>query len=159
VKKVKTTAMQAKATTPDQYIKNLPEDRQAAFKKLRAAIKKNLPKGFTECISYGMIGYVVPHSIYPAGYHCSPELPLPFMSIASQKNFIAIYHMGVYGMPELYNWFVAEHAKHSTKKLDMGKSCIRYKKPEDIPVALIGELCTKITVDEWIAFYEKNYKR
>ncbi len=150
--------MQAKATTPDQYIKDLPEDRQAAFKKLRVAIKKNLPKGFTECISYGMIGYVVPHSIYPAGYHCSPELPLPFMSIASQKNFIAIYHMGVYGMPELYDWFVAEHAKHSTKKLDMGKSCIRYKKPEDIPVELIAELCTKITVPEWIAFYEQTYK-
>ncbi len=150
--------MQSTATTPDEYAAAIPEDRQAAFKKLRTAIKKNLPNGFKECMAYGMIGYVVPHSIYPAGYHCSPEQPLPFLSIASQKNGISIYHMGVYAMPELYNWFEAEHAKHSTKKLDMGKSCIRYKKPEDIPFELIGELSTKVSVPEWISFYEKTYK-
>lgn len=151
--------MQSAATTAEQYIAEMPAERQATFKKLRAVIKKNLPRGFKEAMGYGMMGYGIPHSIYPAGYHCDPKQPLPFMGLASQKNSINIYHMGIYGMPELYNWFVTEHAKHSSKKLDMGKSCIRYKKPEDIPVALIGELCTKITADEWIAFYEKNYKR
>lgn len=151
--------MQSKATTPEDYIKEMPEDRQAAFKKLRAAIKKNLPKGFKEQMSYGMIGYVVPHSKYPSGYHCDPKLPLPFMNIASQKNFIAVYHMGVYAGPALMKWFTTAHAKASLKKLDMGKSCIRYKKPEDIPIDLIGELASKITPDEWIAIYEKAIRR
>ena len=151
--------MQSKATSPEKYIEELPEEWQAAFKKLRAIIKKNLPKGFKEEMSYGMIGYVVPHSTYPAGYHCDPKLPLPFMNIASQKNFIAIYHMGIYAMPELMKWFTEAHAKASSKKLDIGKSCIRYKKPEDIPFDLIGQLASKITVDEWIAVYEKNFKR
>lgn len=151
--------MQSKATKPEEYIAEMPAERQSAFKKLRAAIKKNLPKGFQETMSYGMIGYVVPHTIYPSGYHCTPNLPLPFMCIASQKNFIAIYHMGVYADPKIYKWFTAEHAKISHKKLDMGKSCIRYKKPEDIPVDLIGELVSKITVEEWIKTYEKNYKK
>ncbi|MGB3006493.1 MAG: DUF1801 domain-containing protein [Chitinophagaceae bacterium] len=151
--------MQSKATTPEAYIAEMPIDRQAAFKKLRAIIKKNLPKGFKESMAYGMIGYCVPHSKYPAGYHCDPKQPLPFMSIASQKNFIAVYHMGVYAIPALSKWFTAAHAKASTKKLDMGKSCMRYKKPEDIPLELIGELATKITPEEWIAFYEKAIKR
>lgn len=151
--------MQSKATTPAAYIAKIPDDRQAAFKKLRAVIKKNLPKGFKEEMNYGMIGYVVPHSKYPAGYHCDPKQPLPFMNIASQKNFIAVYHMGVYANPELLKWFTAAHAKASSKKLDMGKSCIRYKKPEDIPFELIGELAARITPDEWIAYYEKNLNR
>lgn len=151
--------MQSQATTVEQYIAELPDDRRSAIEKLRKKIKKNLPKGFQECMSYGMIGYVVPHSKYPAGYHCSPELPLPFMNIASQKNFIAVYHMGVYAGPALMKWFTTAHAKASPKKLDMGKSCIRYKKPEDIPIELIGELASKITPDEWIAIYEKNIKR
>ena len=110
-------------------------------------------------MGYGMMGWVVPHSKYPAGYHCNPEDPLPFMSIASQKHFIAVYHMGVYANPALLKWFKAQHAKASPKKLDMGKSCIRYKKPEDIPFELIGELAAKITPDEWIATYEKVLKR
>ncbi len=151
--------MQSKATTPEEYITAMPEERQAAFKKLRATIKKKLPKGFKEEMSYGMIGYVIPHSKYPAGYHCNPKLPLPFMNIASQKNFIAVYHMGVYADPKLLKWFTDAHTKASAKKLDMGKSCIRYKKPEDIPFELIGELASKITPDEWIAIYEKNIKR
>lgn len=151
--------MQSKATTPEQYIAEIPEDRQAAFKKLRTVIKKNLPKGFKEEMCYGMIGYVIPHSKYPAGYHCKPGQALPFMNIASQKNFIAIYHMGVYGNPALLKWFTTAHAKTSPKKLDMGKSCIRYKKPEDIPFDLIGELSSKITPDEWITIYEKILER
>lgn len=151
--------MQSKATTPEAYIAEMPEDRQKAFSKLRSVIKKNLPKGFKEGMGYGMMGYSVPHSKYPAGYHCDPKQPLPFMGIASQKNFIAVYHMGIYCMPELQKWFVREHAKASPKKLDMGKSCIRYKKPEDIPFELIGELATKVTPDEWIKQYEKALKR
>jgi len=151
--------MQSKATTPEEYIAQMPEERQVAFNKLRAAIKKNLPKGFKEEMSYGMIGYVVPHSLYPAGYHCNPKLPLPFMNIASQKNFIAVYHMGVYADPTLLKWFTDAHAKASSKKLDMGKSCMRYKKPDNIPFDLIGQLASKMSTDEWIARYEKNFKR
>lgn len=151
--------MQSKATTVDQYIAELPPERQKPISELRKVIKKNLPKGFSEGMSYGMIGYYVPHSLYPAGYHCNPELPLPFMNIASQKNFIAVYHMGVYADPKLLKWFTGEHKKASAKKPDMGKSCIRYKKQEDIPYKLIGELASKITVDEWIAGYEKLIKR
>ncbi len=151
--------MQSKATSPEQYIAEMPVERQKAFSKLRSVIKKNLPKGFKETMCYGMIGYVVPHSTYPAGYHCDPKQALPFMNIASQKNFIAVYHMGVYAGPVLMKWFTAAHSKASPKKLDMGKSCIRYKKPEDIPFDLIGKLASKITPYEWIAIYEKNIKR
>jgi Domain of unknown function (DU1801) len=150
--------MQSVATTIEEYLDSLPEDRKAAVTKLHKAIKKNMPKGFKDCMNYGMIGYVVPHSIYPAGYHCDPKLPLPFMGLASQKNFIAFYHMGIYADPKLLKWFTDAHAKASPKKLDMGKSCTRYKKPEDIPFDLLGELCTKMTVQQWIDLYEKNYK-
>ena len=142
-----------------EYVEGLPEDRQVVIKKLQALIKKNIPKGFEEQLSYGMIGYVVPHKIYPDGYHCDPKLPLPFLALASQKNFIALYHMGVYVKPELHDWFVAEYHKHCKSKLDMGKSCIRFKKMEDIPYDLISELVTKMTVQDWISFYEKNYKK
>lgn len=150
--------MQSKATTVDQYLAELPEDRQKALEMLRKVIKKNMPKGFQECMNYGMIGYVVPHSKYPAGYHCNPKDPLPFLNIASQKNFIAVYHMGIYGDPKLLKWFQDAHAKASPKKLDMGKSCIRYKKPEDIPYKLIGELASKLTPDDWIGRYESYLK-
>lgn len=151
--------MQSKATTVDQYVEEIPEERKAAIKKLRAVIKKNIPKGFKEGMGYGMAGYVVPHSKYPSGYHCNPKDPLPFMGFASQKNFIALYHMGIYSDPKLLKWFQEAHAKASPKKLDMGKSCIRYKKPDDIPFELIGELVKKMTPDEWIALYEKMLKR
>jgi hypothetical protein len=151
--------MQSKAQTVEQYVAELPVERQQSINALRKVIKKNLPKGFEETMSYGMIGYVVPHSKYPAGYHCDPKLPLGFMNIASQKNFIAVYHMGVYADEGLFKWFTTAHAKLSPKKLDMGKSCIRYKKSEDIPFDLIGQLAAKITPDEWNALYEKKFKR
>jgi uncharacterized protein YdhG (YjbR/CyaY superfamily) len=151
--------MTSKATSVDQYINEVPEYRRTALQQLRAIILKNLPEGFQEEISYGMIGYVVPHSIYPKGYHCSPELPLPFMSFASQKNSINFYHMGIYAKPELYNWFVAEYPKHSKQKLDIGKSCFRIKKPENIPFELIGELARKMSVAEWIKTYEVAFNK
>ena len=151
--------MQSKAATIEQYLAELPPDRKKAMTELRNVVKKSLPKGFEEVMSYGMIGYVVPHTKYPAGYHCNPKLPLPFMNIASQKNFIAVYNCGIYANPALLKWFTTAHAKASSKKLDMGKSCMRYKKPEDIPFDLIGQLASKITPDEWIAIYEKNIKR
>lgn len=150
--------MQSKAKTVDEYIDELPEDRKKAMTELRKVIKKNIPKGFQEGMGYGMAGWSVPHSKYPAGYHCDPKLPLPFLGFASQKNFIALYHMGIYSDPKLMKWFTEAHARASSKKLDMGKSCIRYKKPEDIPYQLIGELVSKISPDEWIATYEKAYK-
>ncbi len=151
--------MQSKATTPEEYINSLPEDRKEAINKLRNIIRKNIPKGFQEVMGYGMLGYIVPHKIYPAGYHCNPKNPLPFMSLASQKNFIAVYHMGVYSDPKLLKWFTSEYPKHSDKKLDMGKSCIRFKKTDQIPYELIGELAKKMTVKDWIAIYEKEVKR
>jgi hypothetical protein len=151
--------MISKATTPAQYIKELPADRKEAFTNLRNTILKNLPKGFEECMGYGMIGYGVPHSKYPAGYHCDPKQPLPFVGIASQKHFIAFYHMGVYAMPELLKWVTTEYPKHNKAKLDMGKSCFRFKKPEQIPLKLIGELMRKVSMKDWIETYEKKLKR
>ncbi len=145
--------------TVEEYILQLPEDRSKAIIKLRETILKNIPKGYEETISYGMIGYVVPHSVYPEGYVCTPELPLPFVNIANQKNHIAVYHMGMYSKPELLEWFKNEFPKHSKYKLDMGKSCIRFKKPEHIPYGLIGELMQKMSTQEWIGIYEKNYKK
>ena len=151
--------MKSAANTPEEYINNLPDDRKQVMNTLRKTILDNLPKGFKETISYGMIGYVVPHSMYPDGYHCDPKLPLPFMSIASQKNFIAIYHMGLYANQKLMNWFLQEYPKHCDTKLDIGKSCIRFKKMDQIPFDLIGELSKKVTVKEWIATYEESFKK
>lgn len=144
--------------TVDGYLASLPEERKAAVQKLRDVMQKNLPEGFEETMSYGMAGYVVPHSKYPVGYHCNPEQALPFAGFASQKNFIALYHMGLYAMPDLLQWFTAEYPKHVKTKLDMGKSCIRFKKPEQIPYGLIGDLMKKLTPDEWIAVYEQQLK-
>ncbi len=151
--------MQYKANTPEEYIAQIPEERKEPLKKLRKVILDNLPKGFEESIQYGMIGYVVPHSIYPDGYHCDPKIPLPFMNIASQKNFIAVYSSSLYAQKEFYDWFVAEYPKYSKRKLDMGKSCVRFKKVEDIPYELIGELASKMTVNEWISLYESAIKK
>jgi len=151
--------MKISAHTPEQYLEQIPEWGKPAFIKLRDEILKNLPIGFVETISYGMIAYVVPHSIYPAGYHCNPEIPLPFLSIAVQKNFIALYHMGIYADKTLLDWFVHEYPKHSKAKLDMGKSCIRFKNPEQIPFDLIGELVGKISPQQWIVQYESAFKR
>lgn len=147
------------ASTPDEYINKLPEERKVVVSKLRETIKTNLPAGFQECISYKMIGYVVPHSLYAPGYHCNPKLPLPFINIASQKNFVALYHSGIYADKELLDWFVGEYPKYVKTKLDMGKSCIRFKKMESIPYALIAELCQKMTPKAWIELYEKNIKQ
>ncbi len=150
--------MQSTEKKPEEYIKALPEDRREAIQQLRKIFLKNLPKGFQEGMGYGMISYSVPHSIYPDGYHCDRALPLPFLSIASQKNFIAIYHMGIYADPALLDWFVQEYPKYTDAKLDMGKSCIRFKNPEKIPFELFGKLATKISVKDWIKKYEDNYK-
>jgi len=151
--------MQSKAKNVDEYLKEVPEARKASFNKLRNTILDNLPEGFKEEMSYGMIGYVIPHSIYPEGYHCSPELPLPFASIASQKNFIGLYHMGIYADQNILDWFVNEYPKFCKLKLDMGKSCIRFKKPDQIPFELIGKLMGKITVKDFIAVYESSLKK
>lgn len=151
--------MQILSTSLEDYLSKIPEERQEPFKKLFDAINDNLPKGFEETSNYGMIGWVVPLKTYPAGYHCTPNTPLPFINLASQKNFIALYHMGLYSRPELLDWFVAEYPKHSKKKLDMGKSCVRFKKPEDIPFELIAELSQKMTVKDWIDIYESQYKK
>ncbi|HMS99117.1 MAG TPA: DUF1801 domain-containing protein [Saprospiraceae bacterium] len=151
--------MQSKATTVEEYLNELPEDRIAAMLQLQKTIKKNLPKGFSEEMNYGMLGYVVPHKLYPAGYHCDPKLPLPFLAIASQKNFIAIYHMGIYADPRLLDWFTKAYAELNIGKLDMGKSCIRFKNPAKIPFDLIGELVSKMSPQQWIAMYESYYKK
>lgn len=148
--------MRIEATSVPDYISQLPEERKAPMKKLRALIKKNLPKGFKEGLGYGMPAYFVPLSLYPDGYHCNPKLPLPFMNIASQKNFIALYHMGIYAKPDLMKWFVEEYPKHCKRKLDMGKSCIRFKKIEEIPYDLIAELCAKMSPQDWIDLYEEK---
>ena len=145
--------MKIEAQSVQEYLENLPEERKEPIEKLRKVISENLPNGFEEQLSYGMIGYIVPKSIYPKGYHCTPELPLPFLSIASQKNSINLYHMGIYADEKLLHWFQEEFPKHSKKKLDMGKSCMRFKKPEDIPYELIGELARKMTSQDWIEMY------
>jgi hypothetical protein len=151
--------MTSAATTPEQYLAELPEDRREVVGKLHSTILKSLPKGFAAIMNYGMLGYVVPHSLYPAGYHCDPKLPLPFAGLASQKNSINFYHMGLYANKELYDWFVGEYPKHSKQKLDMGKSCIRFKKPDDIPYVLIGTLMKKISVKDWIHLYESAFSK
>jgi len=155
----KPNSMQIQANNPEEYIAQLPEERKEAMQKLRKVILKNLPKGFQETMNYGMIGYVVPHSLYPAGYHCDSKLPLPFLNIASQKNFVALYHMGIYADKNLLEWFQENYSKNSKTKLDMGKSCIRFKKTALIPYDLIGELCQKMTAQEWINCYESTVKR
>jgi hypothetical protein len=141
----------------DAVLAKLTTEQKVVINKLRAVFVKNLPKGFTEGLSYGMIGFVVPHTIYPAGYHCKPAEPLPFISIAANKGGYSIYHMGIYALPEVYQWFVTQHASASAKKLDIGKSCIKYKTEADIPFELLGKLAKKITVKDWIATYEKAF--
>ena len=151
--------MISKAASPDQYIMELPADRKEPVTQLRNTITKNIPRGFKEVMSCGMIGWVVPHELFPPGYHCDPELPLPFVNIASQKNFITLHHMGLYGSKELLKWFTGEYAKQSPVKPDMGKGCIRFKKPEHIPYKLIGELMKKIIVNDWINICQEALKQ
>lgn len=151
--------MTSNATSPEQYIAEAPEERRSALEKLRKTIKDNLPENFSEGMQYGMIGYFISHEVYPNGYHCDPKQPLPFMSFASQKNSINFYHMGIYADKDLFDWFTSEFPKYSKKKLDMGKSCMRFKKPEDIPYELIGELVQKISAKDWIETYESKIKK
>lgn len=151
--------MVSDAKSPEAYLAELAPEQREAMEKLRKVVLDNLPEGFEETMNYGMIGYVVPHSHYPDGYHCSPELPLPFLNLASQKNHIGFYHMGIYADPDLLEWFTAEFPKHSKRKLDMGKSCIRFKNTQDIPYELLGELVRKVSMADWIARYEKSIKR
>lgn len=149
--------MHSNTTSVEEYINLVPEAQREAIISLRKVIRENIPTGFAEEMSYGMVGYVVPHSLYPKGYHCNPKLPLPFLNIAAQKNFIALYHMGLYSNPALLNWFTNEFLNHSKKKPDMGKSCIRFKNPETIPYQLIGELAKRMSVQEWIDTYESIF--
>lgn len=151
--------MQYKAASPEEYINLLPEERKEPIKKLRQIILDNLPKGMEEQMSYGMLGFVIPYSVYPDGYHCDPKLPLPFMNLASQKNFIALYHMGMYAKNDLLVWFTEEYDKKCNYKLDMGKSCVRFKKMDDIPYDLIAELVQKMSTKEWISIYENQIKK
>lgn len=151
--------MTSTAKSPAEYIALLPDDRKAAVQKLRDTIVKNLPKGFEEVMAYGMIAFVVPHSKYPKGYHCDPKLPLQFACLASQKNYIAFHHMGLYADKVLLNWFTEEYPKYSKTKLDMGKGCVRFKKPDQIPYELIGALMKKITPDKWIEMYESAFRK
>ncbi len=151
--------MQYDVETVQEYLEQIPKERTEAVQKLRKTVADNLPEGFKEGIQYKMIGFYVPHSRYPDGYHCNPNDPLPFINIASQKNFVALYHSGIYANKELHDWFVAEYPKHCNYKLDMGKSCVRFKRMDDIPYDLIAELCQKVTSQEWIDLYEKNIKK
>jgi len=150
--------MRSKANSIEDYLKEVPENRRPYFEKLRNYIIQNIPTDFKEQMSYNMIGYVVPHSIYPSGYHCNPKLPLPFVNIASQKNFIALYHMDLYANKKLFNWFVNQYPNYSKYKLDIGKSCVRFKKYEELPFELIGKLMKKMSVKEWIDIYEREIK-
>ena len=151
--------MKTPGTTVEEILANIPKERKEAFYKLHQTIVDHLPAGFEPGISYGGLGYVVPHRLYPAGYHCKPTEPLPFAGLASQKNSINFYHMGIYSDPDLMDWFLAEYPKHSSQKLDMGKSCIRFKKPEHIPYQLMGQLMEKMTAEQWIALYERILKK
>ncbi len=145
--------MQIKASTFEEYIDLLPEDRKEPMIKLRQTLIDNLPEGFEETQGPYGLGFCVPFSLYPAGYHCDPTTPLYFINIMSQKNYIALYHMGIYGNPEINEWFVREYPNHSKQKLDMGKGCVRFKKMDQIPYKLIGELARKITPQKWIEGY------
>lgn len=149
--------MQSKAATVEQYLAELPEDRRETVQAIRALILKNLPKGYEEGMQYGMIGYYVPHSVYPPGYHCDPKQPLPFVSLASQKNYISLYLGCVYGNADHEAWFREAWAK-TGKKLDMGKSCVRFKKLDDLPLSVIGQSIKRVPVKKYIEHYESAIK-
>jgi len=151
--------MRIEAPGPEAYLESVPGDRKDVMLRLHNLIMENLPQGFEACVGYGMLGYVVPHSLYPAGYHCDPKQPLPFMGLASQKNSISFYHMGLYADQVLLDWFVSEYPKYSKTRLDMGKSCVRFKKEENIPFPLLAELVQKMSPADWIRLYEANLKR
>ncbi len=151
--------METAYNSVSEYIDLLDSDRKQACLQLQKVILENLPTGFQEMIQYKMPSYNVPHSIYPSGYHCDVKQPLPFISFASQKGGIHFYHLGIYTDQDLLNWFKSEYSKYDSNKLDMGKSCIRFKKIGQIPYLLIGELVKKMSVQDWIAIYENNIKK
>jgi uncharacterized protein YdhG (YjbR/CyaY superfamily) len=151
--------MKSEANSVEEYLATLPEERRKALNELRKLAKKYLGKEIKEEMSYGMIGWVIPHRVFPAGYHCNPALPLPFVSVASQKSGISLYHMGLYADKQLMNWFVQEYPKHCAAKLDLGKSCIRFKKPEEIPFKLIGALFEKMNTTQWIKLYTQQLRK
>ena len=146
----------AEKVSPESYIDQQPVERQIVLRNIRSVILANLPFGFVEVIQYGMIGYVVPHTLYPSGYHVNPKEPLPFMGLANQKNYIALYHLGIYAQQQLLKWFELEYAAQNIGKLDMGKSCIRFKNLTHVPIELIAELCQRMSLTEYVALYEKN---
>lgn len=155
--------MQSKATTVDAYLKELPEDRRKALEAIRKVFKKNLGKGYEEGMQYGMIGYFVPHSVYPDGYHCDPKQPLPFAGLASQKNHMSMYMMCIYGIDEHRDRFIkgweSAAAEGRARKLDMGKACIRFKKLEDVPLDVVGEAIKRVPVKTYIEHYESVIKQ
>lgn len=142
----------------EAYLAALPPERQGPVRRLRDSVAAALPAGFQECLQYGMPSWVVPHALYPAGYHCKPSEPLPFLALASQKASVNVYPMALYADAALLAWFQAEHAKASPRKLDMGKSCVRYSKPEHIPFALWAELAARLTPAQWVALYEAEVR-
>ena len=148
--------MQSDARTPQEYMEQLPPDRREIMEKLRAAVLENLPDGLEEIMLYGMICYVVPRSLYPKGYHVDPQLPVTMLGIASQKNHIALYHMGIYTFPKVHEWFMAAYEKAAGKKPDVGKSCIRFRPTANIHYGLLGELCGKVTVEDYLRVYEQE---
>jgi len=148
----------SKPETTEAYLQTLSPERREVMSGLLSQIRDNMPAGFEEVIQYGMPSWVVPRSLYPSGYHATPELPLPFLSVGSKKNHVAIYHMGLYADDDLLAWFSTEYPKHAKTKLDMGKSCVRFKKVGAIPLELIGALCAKMTPAQWIAVYEDQVK-
>jgi hypothetical protein len=151
--------MQSKATSVEHYLTELLEDKRKIMQRLRETIQTNISKDTEETMQYGMITYVIPYSVYPPGYHCAPKQPLPFVSLAAQKNFFAFYHMGMYAKPELLNWYTETYTQTMNKKPDVGKSCIRFKKAEHISFELLAELVGRMTASEWIELYEKNYRK
>jgi hypothetical protein len=149
--------MQSKAITVEQYLSSLPEDRRLALEAVRKVILRNLDKDYEEGIQYGMIGYYVPHRVYPAGYHCDPKQPLPFAGLASQKNYMSLYLMCVYGDSDHSHWFKSEWAR-TGKKLDMGKSCVRFKKVDDLALDVIAEAIRRVPARRYIEFCEAARK-
>jgi hypothetical protein len=145
--------MKSSAATVEEYLQGLPADRRTAISAVRQVILANLPKGYVECMSYGMIGYVVPHRLYSAGYHCDPRLPLPYANLGSQKNHMALHVMIIYGDPATEQWF-RKAWQAAGKKLDMGKCCVRFKKLEDVPLDVIGQVIARVPVKDYIARVE-----
>ena len=150
--------MKASGSSVKEILENIPVERKKTFSEIHKTIMDNLPLGFEAGLSYGGLGYIVPHKIYPRGYHCNPKEPLPFAGLANQKHSINFYHLGLYALPELDSWFQNEYLKCCKHKMDRGKSCIRFKHFDDIPLGLIGLLISKISVQEWIRIYEEKTK-